>query len=222
MKVLVVEDDRKLASFLQQMLSEEGYVAEICSSGAEALGEATTGSYRLIVLDWTLPDLDGLEVCRQLARSGSRTPILMLTARGDVNERVLALRAGADDYLVKPFEVEEFLARVVALLRRSSGPPRWKIGPLEIDRESRRALVGGRALSLTKAEFRLLLHLAHREGQVVTRGELLLEVWPANFERESNVVDVLVSRLRDKLGAHGWMIETVRRRGYRLRARHHG
>jgi DNA-binding response OmpR family regulator len=218
-KILVVEDDRKLALFLQKVLIEEGYTADICSSGTAALAQARTGIYNLVLLDWMIPDLDGLEVCRQLRSAGSTVPILMLTARGELQERVLGLNSGADDYLPKPFEVEEFVARVNALLRRSSGHPRMKLGPLEIDRDARRALLDGKPLDLTTRELSLLLHLAHREGQIVTRTELLAQVWSTRFDPESNVVDVHVSRLRDKLGEHAWMIDTVRGRGYRLRAR---
>jgi DNA-binding response OmpR family regulator len=217
-KILVVEDDRKLASFLQRVLVEEGYTVDVCSSGTAAFTQARTGIYGLIILDWMLPDLDGLEVCRRLRGAGFAVPILMLTARGEVSERVLALNSGADDYLIKPFEVEEFVARVNALLRRSTGHPSLKLGALEIERESRRALVESKVLELTSREFGLLLHLAHRAGQVVTRTELLAQVWSTQFDPESNVVEVHVSRLRDKLGEHAWMIETVRGRGYRLRA----
>jgi DNA-binding response OmpR family regulator len=217
-KILVVEDDRKLALFLRRVFSEEGYLVDLSGSGPEALAQGRSGIYNLVVLDWMLPDLDGLEVCRQLRRAGSAASILMLTARGEVSERVLGLNAGADDYLVKPFEVEELIARVHALLRRSQGHARQKIGLLELDRESRRALLAGQTLDLTTREFNLLLQLAHREGQVVTRSELLSRVWSTRFDPESNVVEVHVSRLRDKLGGHAWMIETVRGRGYRLRA----
>jgi DNA-binding response OmpR family regulator len=219
MKILVTEDDRKVAGFLQRVLSEEGYIVDLCTSGAEAVTQARAGLYNLVVLDWMIPDLDGLEVCRQLRRGGSTVPILMLTARGELQERVLGLNAGADDYLVKPLEVEEFIARVAALLRRSVGLLNLKLGALEIDRESRSALLGGRRLDLTTRENALLLHLAHHAGQVVTRSELLLRVWSTQFDSGSNVVEVHVSRLREKLGEHAWMLETVRGRGYRLQER---
>jgi DNA-binding response OmpR family regulator len=219
MKILVTEDDRKVAGFLQRVLSEEGYIVDLCTSGAEAVTQARAGLYNLVVLDWMIPDLDGLEVCRQLRRGGSTVPILMLTARGELQERVLGLNAGADDYLVKPLEVEEFIARVAALLRRSVGLLNLKLGALEIDRESRSALLGGKRLDLTTRENALLLHLAYHAGQVVTRSELLLRVWSTQFDSGSNVVEVHVSRLREKLGEHAWMLETVRGRGYRLQER---
>jgi DNA-binding response OmpR family regulator len=217
MKILVVEDDRKLGQFIQRVLSEEGYVADLSSSGADALTQARSGIYKLMVLDWMIPESDGLEVCRQLRKSGCDVPIIMLTARGDVSERVLALDAGADDYLVKPFEIEELVARIKALLRRASGPLRLILGAIEIDRGQRRVLAGGATIDLTTREFNLLLHLAHRAGQVVTRSELLNEVWSTQFDTETNVVEVHISRLREKLGDEAWMIETVRGRGYRLR-----
>jgi DNA-binding response OmpR family regulator len=217
-KILVVEDDRKLARFLQRVLSEEGYTADWCQSGADALGQAESGLYNLVVLDWMIPDLDGLELCRRLRRLGSTVPILMLTARGELKERVLGLDSGADDYLVKPFEIDELLARVHALLRRSVGQATLKLGLLAIDRANRSALLDGRPLELTAREFSLLVHLALRAGRVVTRSELLSHVWSTQFDPESNVVEVHVSRLRDKLGPHAALIETVRGRGYRLRA----
>jgi DNA-binding response OmpR family regulator len=219
MRILVVEDDQKLASFLGRMLSEEGYSVDRCATGADAIDQARTGVYELVLLDWMIPDLDGLEVCRQLRRDGLIVPILMLTARDQVRERVLALDAGADDYLVKPFEVEELVARINALLRRAKGHSLIKLGPLEVDRAQRRILLDGEPLDLTTKEMALLLHLAHRVHRIVTRSELLSQVWSIKFDPESNVVEVHVSRLRDKLGTYAWMIETVRGRGYRLRAR---
>jgi DNA-binding response OmpR family regulator len=215
-KILVIEDDRKLARFLQRVLSEEGYTADRCSGGETALAQARSGVYNLILLDWMLPDLDGLELCRRLRAEGSTVPILMLTARGELAERVLALDTGVDDYLVKPFEVDELVARIHALLRRSAGHPQLRLGPLEIDRDTRRATIEGRLIDLTTREFSVLLHLAHRAGQAVTRTELLSQVWSTRFDPESNVVEVHISRLRDKLGPHEWMIQTVRGRGYRL------
>ena len=219
MRILLVEDDLRLAKFLERVLAEEGYSIDRCASGADAVTQARASGYDLVLLDWMIPHLDGVEVCRQIRRSGSTVPIMMLTARDQVGERVLGLDAGADDYLVKPFEVEELLARIHALLRRSGGHAQLDLGPLTIDRTNRRALVAGKPLDLTMREFSLLLHLAHRADRVVTRSELLSQVWSINFDPESNVVEVHVSRLRDKLGDLDWMIETVRGRGYRLRTR---
>ncbi len=219
MRILVVEDDQRLARFLERVLVEEGYSVDRCGSGADAVTQARASGYDVMLLDWMIPDLDGIEVCRQIRRSGSSVPILMLTARDQVSERVLGLDAGADDYLVKPFEVEELVARIHALLRRSSGHARLELGSLSLDRSGRRAVLDGKPLELTAREFGLLLHLAHRAGRVVTRSELLSQVWSIKFDPESNVVEVHVSRLREKLGRWNWMIETVRGRGYRLRTR---
>ncbi|APR82418.1 two component transcriptional regulator, winged helix family protein [Minicystis rosea] len=219
MKILIVEDDTKVARFLARVLTEEGFMADLCASGEGAVEQARSGVYDLVVLDWMLPDLDGLSVCRELRRLGMAIPILMLTARGELRERVLGLTTGADDYLVKPFEIEELLARVRALLRRAATATRLVHGDLEIDRMARRAHLGGAPLDLTNREYALLLHLAQRVDQVVPKSELLARVWDTSFDTGSNLVEVHVSRLRDKLGAHAWMIETVRGVGYRLRGR---
>ena len=219
MRILVVEDDARLARFLERVLVEEGYSVDRCSSGADALAQVRGSAYDLVLLDWMIPDLDGIEVCRQIRRGGATLPILMLTARDQVSERVLGLDAGADDYLVKPFELEELLARIHALLRRSSGHAQLRLGDLDLDRAERRATVDGKPLELTAREFALLLHLAHRAERIVTKSELLSQVWSIQFNPESNVVEVHMSRLRDKLGHRDWMIETVRGRGYRLRTR---
>ncbi len=217
MRILAVEDDERLVVLLQRGLREEGHVVDACGTCADALGQAQTIAYDVILLDWMLPDLDGLAVCRALRRGGVATPIIMLTARGEVRERVLGLDAGADDYVVKPFEIDELLARIQALLRRTLGFGRMQLGALEIDRLHRRVTLGGRPLELTTREYMLLLALAHQGEQVVSRSELLSQVWSTQFDRGSNLVEVHVSRLRDKLGEHAWMIDTVRGKGYRLR-----
>lgn len=217
MKVLIVEDDARLARFLARALTEEGYSTDLCTSGADALEQAKSGLYDLMILDWMLPELDGLSVCREVRRSGLATPILMVTARGELGERVLGLDNGADDYLVKPFELDELLARLRALLRRASGQGRLVAGNLEVDRVGRKLLIGGRPVDLTPREFALLLHLFYRVDRVVTRSELLAQVCDIKFDSGTNVLEVHVSRLRSKLGEHDWMIETVRGYGYRLR-----
>ncbi|PRP91140.1 Response regulator ArlR [Enhygromyxa salina] len=217
MKILVVEDDAKLARFVVRVLIEEDYVADSCAEGGEAITRALSGVYDAMVLDWMLPDIDGVSVCRTLRERGCEIPILMLTARGELNERVLGLRAGADDYLVKPFEIEELLARLHAVLRRSISEGVLVAGPLRIDRLERRATLDGRVIDLTVREMALLIHLALRADQVVTRSAILSRVWGMNFDPESNMIEVHVSRLRDKLGARATMIETVRGKGYRLR-----
>ncbi len=220
MKILVAEDDRKLALFLQRVLLEEGYIADTCASGTDAITQAGSGVYQLLILDWMLPGLDGLEACRQLRGQGSTLPILMLTARGDVKERVLGLNAGADDYLGKPFEVSELVARVQALLRRAAGHSQLSAGPITLDQIQRRVTLEGKELELTQREFALLLHLLHHRERTVSRSELLSSVWSTQFDPESNVIEVHMSRLRNKLGAHAYMIDTVRGRGYRLRLQH--
>jgi DNA-binding response OmpR family regulator len=216
-KILVVEDSMKLARFLSRVLTEEGFTVDLCQSGGDALEQAQRGIYDLILLDWMLPEVDGVTLCRTLRRSGNPTPILMLTARGETSERVLGLDAGADDYLVKPFEVEELVARVNALLRRASGMVRMRFDDLEIDKHNRRVAIGGEVVALTQREFQLLLHLVHRADRVCTRSDLLSQVWSTSFDPGSNVLEVHVSRLRDKLGKHAWRIVTVRGAGYLFR-----
>jgi DNA-binding response OmpR family regulator len=216
-KVLILEDDQRLARFLARVLSEEGLAVDTCARGVDAMAQARGGLYDLIVLDWMVPDTDGLTVCREVRRAGGTTPILMLTARGEIRERVLGLEAGADDYMVKPFEVDEFIARVRAQLRRASGFAALRCGDVEIDRMARQAKLDGVALTLTNREYALLLHLLHHAERIVKRSDLLASVWDVHFDPGSNLVEVHVSRLRDKLGDRAWMVETVRGVGYRLR-----
>jgi DNA-binding response OmpR family regulator len=217
MKVLVLEDDQKLARFLARVLCEEGLAVDLCANGTDALAQAQEELYDLVILDWMVPDTDGLTVCREIRRAGGRAPILMLTARGETRERVLGLEAGADDYMIKPFEVDELVARIRALLRRTSGFAGLRCGELEIDRVARNVKVAGVVLGLTNREYALLLHLLHHADRIVKRSDLLAHVWDTRFDPGSNLVEVHVSRLRDKLGERAWMIETVRGVGYRLR-----
>jgi DNA-binding response OmpR family regulator len=216
-RVLVLEDDQKLARFLARVLAEEGVTADLCATGVDAITQAQACSYDLVVLDWMVPESDGLTVCRELRRGGCTASIMMLTARGETRERVLGLEAGADDYLVKPFEVDEFVARVRALFRRATGFTAVRCGDLEIDRVARLAKVAGAPMSLTNREYALLMHLVHRADRIVKRSDLLSQVWGMSFDPGSNIVEVHVSRLRDKLGDRAWMIEAVRGVGYRLR-----
>jgi DNA-binding response OmpR family regulator len=218
-KILVVEDGLKVARFLTKVLHEEGFVTDICTRGQDAIHQITKSLYDLVVLDWMLPDIDGLSVCREIRRAGTWTPVMMLTARNEVHERVLGLESGADDYLAKPFEVEEFVARVHALIRRSNRVASLTCGALEIDRVGHRVSLGGSPLELSVREYALLVHLACHAENLVTRTSLLDKVWGTNFDTGSNVLDVQMSRLRDKMGHHSWMIETVRGFGYRLRSR---
>jgi DNA-binding response OmpR family regulator len=216
-KVLLLEDDQRLARFLSRVLTEEGLAVDLCGRGVDAIAQAEGSLYDLIVLDWMVPDTDGLTVCREIRRAGSTAPVMMLTARGETRERVLGLDSGADDYMVKPFEVDEFVARVRALMRRASGFAEVRCGDLQIDPVARQAKLGGVPLTLTGRECALLLHLLHRADRTVKRSELLAHVWGMHFDPGSNLVEVHVSRLRDKLGDRAWMIETVRGVGYRLR-----
>ena len=217
-KVLVVEDNPKVARFLRRLLSDEGLVADGCADGDEAVRQVKDGRYDLVLLDWMLPGQDGLSVCRELRRSGSKVPVLMLTARSELRERVLGLKSGADDYVVKPFEVEELVARIHALLRRTQGARQVNLGGMEIDLERRCVVIDARPVFVTGRELDLLLHLANRVNEVVTRAELLARIWQMPFDPGSNVVDVQVRRLREKLGTRAWMVETVRGVGYRLRS----
>jgi two-component system, OmpR family, response regulator len=217
MKVLVVEDNVKLSSFLHRALVEEGYDVDVVADGEAALASFPQSTYHLVVLDWMLPGIDGVEVCRTLRQRGTTVPILMLTARAEISERITGLDAGADDYLSKPFDLGELLARARALTRRGSGGDvTLHIGTLTIDRLARRATIEGRTLELTPREFTLLSFLARESGRVVPRTELLRRVWETSFDPGSNVVDAHIKNLREKLGSAARMIETVRGIGYRM------
>jgi DNA-binding response OmpR family regulator len=218
MKVLIIEDDRKLASFLSRAFSEEGYVVDTCRTGAEALQQSRVIPYDLLVLDWMLPEGDGLSVCRELRRLGNTVPVLMLTARGEVGEKVTALDAGADDYVTKPFHLDEIMARARSLQRRASSSFEGSLraGPIVLDMRLRHAHVDGARIDLTTREFALLALLVQKAGRVVTRSEIFEQVWESRFDPGSNVIDVHVRNLRDKLGAAATWLETVRGQGYCL------
>lgn len=220
-RVLVVEDDVEIAGALRRSLALEGYDVELAGDGIEALSEADTFEPDAVVLDLGLPKLDGVEVCRRLREQGD-VPILVLTARDAVESRVEGLDSGADDYLVKPFERAELLARVRALLRRR--PPRGTaslvVGDLRLNADRHEARRAGRLLDLTSREFELLEHLMRNERLVISRESLLEDVWGYAPFSETNTVDVFVSNLRRKLEAHGEarMLHTVRGTGYVLRS----
>ena len=218
--VLVIEDESNIRELVALHLRLEEMTPVEAPDGNVGLEQARARRFDLVILDLMLPGLDGVTLCRAIRRDSqnAETPILMLTARREESDKVLGLDSGADDYLVKPFEVDELVARVNALIRRSKGMQKLVFGPLEIDRAGHRAVLGGVPLDLTLREYTLLMHLAHHAGRIVTRTDLLAQVWETGFDSGSNVVDVQISRLRDKLGAHSFMIETVRGFGYRLRA----
>lgn len=215
-RVLVVDDDPELRQFLRQELELEGYCCDTAAGGAHALTKIRGSQWDLVVLDWTLPDFSGVEVCRRMRATKDGTPVLMLTARDDVKERVEALDAGADDYLTKPFHTEELLARIRALIRRASGLASAVLscGPVTLDTRSARVQVDGQPLALTSHEFKLLAYLMHHPHRVLSRADLTEHLYAQDFERDSNTIEVFVARLRKKLPAG--MIETVRGLGYRL------
>jgi two-component system OmpR family response regulator len=219
-RVLVVEDEPKMAELLRRGLHEEGLVADVALSGAVALQRVADTKYDVIVLDVMLPDISGIAVCRQLRVDGVWSPVLILTARDDIQDRVAGLDAGADDYLVKPFAFDELLARIRALLRRGTAerPAVLEVEGLRLDPATHRVWALDEEVSLTPREFALLETFMRRPDQVLTRDQLLEQVWDLGSEQRSNVVDVYVRFLRSKLdGPYGRQtIETVRGVGYRL------
>ena len=220
MRILVVEDDRKVASFLAKGLREEGYSVDVSHDGKDGLLRASVHDYDLLLLDVMLPGITGFEIVREVRSRESTVPILLLTARDDREDIVLGLDAGADDYLTKPFALDELLARIRALLRRggSSRPDRLIYDDVELDRVAHQAHRRGERLDLTPKEFQLLEFFLLNPERVVRRTELLEKVWDLNFDPMSNVVDVHVGHLRKKLGSagEGPLVHTVRGVGYIL------
>jgi DNA-binding response OmpR family regulator len=219
MRVLVVEDERKVASFIRQGLQEEGYAVELASDGEEALDLILQGPpYDLIVLDVMLPRRDGFGVVRAVRERGLETPVLLLTARDSVGDRVSGLDLGADDYLTKPFAFDEFLARVRALLRRGQGQraPLLRLGTLSLDPATRRVVRANRRIDLTAREYALLECFMRNVGRVLSRSQLAERVWGLDFDPGSNVVDVYVGYLRRKIDGPGdaRLLHTLRGAGY--------
>jgi two-component system OmpR family response regulator len=218
MRILLVEDDPALARQVAEALARAGYAVDSAGDGEEAEFRGATESFDAVVLDLGLPKLDGLSVLRRWRKAGRTMPVLILTARAGWNEKVEGIDAGADDYLAKPFHMEELLARLRGLIRRSAGIASAELacGPIRLDTRSGRVDVGGTPVTLTAHEYRTLAYLMHRPGTVVSRAELTEHLYAQDFDRDSNTIEVFVARLRRKLGIDA--IETVRGRGYRLRA----
>ncbi len=221
MRLLVVEDEKKLANIVKRGLVEEGYSVDVSGDGEEAQYMAENTAYDGVILDIALPGKDGLAVCRDLRAGGNNTPILMLTARDSVEDRVKGLDSGADDYVVKPFAFSELLARVRALLRRDSvRSPEIRVGDLTLNTVTRDVMRGRRSLDLTAKEYAILEYFMRRPNAVVTRTMLEENVWDGDFEGMSNIIDVYVRRLRRKIDSENEdsLIQTLRGAGYRLRA----
>jgi two-component system, OmpR family, response regulator len=221
-RVLVVEDEVKLASLIRRGLREEGVLADVAIKGEDALWMAAATAYDVVVLDLMLPGIDGFETCRRLRGDGVQTPILMLTARDAVDDRIAGLDTGADDYLVKPFDFGELLARLRALARRGPAEhgPVLSVGDLELDPATRRVTRAGRDIALSTKEFQLLELFMRHPGEVLTRYQLLEGAWDTEYEHRSNVIDVYVRYLREKVDRPFGVdtLETVRGAGYRLKA----
>jgi two-component system, OmpR family, response regulator len=225
MRILIVEDDREASAYLTKAFREAGHGADAAFDGLDGYAMAREGAYDVLVVDRMLPKLDGLSLIRSLREQKVATPVLILSALGQVDDRVKGLRAGGDDYLPKPYAFSELLARVEVLARRSNSavagePTSYRVGDLELDRLSHRVSRNGTEIVLQQREFRLLEYLMKHAGQVVTRTMLLEHVWDYHFDPQTNVIDVHVSRLRSKVdkGFDRPLIHTVRGAGYMLRA----
>ena len=221
MRVLIVEDEARMASLIRRGLFHEGIAADVCGTGEDALWMAAAHDYDAIVLDVMLPGVGGFAVCSRMRATGVRAPVLMLTARDAVEDRVAGLDSGADDYLLKPFAFAELLARLRALTRRGTGERAavLEVGHLRLDPARREVWRGTNAIALSAKEFALLHAFMRRPGEVLSRFYLLEHAWDAEYDNRSNVIDVLVGRLRRKIDAPfgGQSLETVRGVGYRLR-----
>ncbi|NJM33363.1 MAG: response regulator transcription factor [Rhodomicrobium sp.] len=222
MRVLVVEDDVKAASYLANALRESGHVCELAADGELGLELAQNDQFDVLILDRMLPKRDGLSVLETLREEGNRTPVLILSALGSVDDRVTGLRAGGDDYLTKPYAFSELLARIEALARRSSpeeASPKYSVGDLVLDRLAHKVMRAGEPIVLQPREYRLLEYLMKHAGQVVTRTMLLENVWDYHFDPQTNVIDVHISRLRAKIDKtyEKPLLHTIRGAGYMIR-----
>jgi DNA-binding response OmpR family regulator len=220
MRLLLVEDDSRIARFVAKGLREQAYAVDVVATGDEALYQAEINTYDLIILDVMIPGRDGFEVCRELRKSGQRLPILMLTARDAVEDRITGLDQGADDYLTKPFEFRELLARLRALLRRSGElrPARIAVADLVLDTAAQKVSRGGQNIPLTAKEYALIEFLARNAGRVVGRAEIAEHVWDESFDAFSNLIEVYINRLRRKIDEGGGtpLLHTRRGAGYVL------
>jgi DNA-binding response OmpR family regulator len=218
--ILIVEDEAKLAQFMQLELTQEGYKVTVAEDGIAGLTAAREHQLDLIILDWMLPGLSGVEVCRRLRTTGNKTPVILVTAKDDVRDRVSGLDAGADDYVVKPFSIEELLARVRAQLRRTEEDSEtMQFSDLALNQKTREIVRGGRSIELTAKEFDLLVYLMRHPRQVLTRDRILEEVWGYDFMGDSNIIEVYIRYLRLKLeeNQEKRLIQTIRGVGYVLR-----
>jgi two-component system, OmpR family, response regulator len=216
MRILVVEDDKNINRQLKDALTEAGYAVDVAFDGEEGHFLGETEPYDAVVLDIGLPMIDGISILEKWRRAGRLMPVLLLTARDRWSDKVAGIDAGADDYVAKPFHMEEVLARLRALIRRAAGHASSEIicGPLRVDTKSARVDVNGEAVKLTSHEFRLLSYLLHHQGKVISRTELVEHLYDQDFDRDSNTIEVFVGRLRKKLGLD--IIETIRGLGYRI------
>jgi two-component system OmpR family response regulator len=220
MRILVVEDDAKIASFVVKGLKQSGFAADRSADGEDGLLLATTTSYDAAVVDVMLPKLDGLSLVQKLRKEGVRTPVILLSAKASVDDRVRGLQAGGDDYLTKPFAFSELLARVQALIRRATNaaePTRITVGDLQLDLLTREVTRAGEKIDLQSREFALLEYLMRHAGRVVTKTMILEHIWDYSFDPQTNVVDVLVHRLRNKIGQGKQWVHTIRGVGYVLK-----
>lgn len=221
MRILVAEDERLLRNIIEKRLKEDGYSVDACCDGEEASDYMTVGQYDCVILDIMMPKKDGLCVLKDMRSQGNKTPVILLTAKDSISDRVAGLDAGADDYVVKPFSAEELLARVRAMLRRQSEVKTVKlnIADLEMDTVSRRVTRGGSVIDLTAKEYALLEYFLRNQGNILTRGQIIEHIWNFDFDCDSNIVDVYVRYLRRKIDRHfePKLIHTVRGSGYVMR-----
>lgn len=216
MRILIIEDNLDLGEQLKNSFQKAGYVVDLSNDGEDGMFLGANESYDVVILDLGLPYVDGLSILASWRESGLKTPVLVLTARDSWSDKVTGLDAGADDYLTKPFKMEELLARTRALIRRSSGnsAPELTCGPISLDPRGMRVTIDGEFLRLTAQEFKLLSYMMHHKGEVISRTELTEHIYDQDFDRDSNTIEVFINRIRKKLGINA--IETIRGLGYRL------